>query len=73
MEMAAGLDGRLFTLQQTLDRADGAPTSQAQQMALQLFEQAEAAVRELDTLIGERLAELNSSIAKEALAPVVEG
>jgi len=73
MEMAAGLDGRLFTLQQTLDRADGAPTSQAQQMALQLFEQAEAAVRELDTLIAERLAKLNSSIAKEALAPVVEG
>ncbi|MHB8395020.1 MAG: WD40/YVTN/BNR-like repeat-containing protein, partial [Candidatus Dormibacteria bacterium] len=51
MEMAAGLDGRLFTLQQTLDRSDAPPTRQAQEMADKLFKQAETAVVEVDQLI----------------------
>ncbi len=72
MEMAAGLDGRLFTLQQALDHSDAPPTRQAQQMADKLFKRSEEAVLELDQLIGDRLALLNSSIAREALAPLTE-
>lgn len=72
MELAAGLDGRLFTLQQTLDRSDAVPTRQAREMADKLFEQSESAVLELDQLIRDQLADLNSSIGREALAPVTE-
>ncbi len=72
MEMTAGLDGRLFTLQQTLDRSDAPPTRQAQEMAAKLFKQSEAAVRELDRLIRDQLAAVNSSIERETLAPVTE-
>jgi hypothetical protein len=72
MELTAGLDGRLFTLQQTLDRSDAPPTSQAQEMAKNLFQQSESAVLELDQLIRDQLGHLNSSIGREALAPVTE-
>jgi photosystem II stability/assembly factor-like uncharacterized protein len=72
MELTAGLDGRLFTLQQTLDRSDAPPTSQAQEMAKNLFQQSESAVLELDQLIRDQLRDLNSSIGREALAPITE-
>jgi hypothetical protein len=72
MELAAGLDGRLFTLQQTLDRSDAIPTRQAQEMADTLFNQSASAVLELDQLIRDQLADLNASIGREALAPVTE-
>jgi len=70
MEMAAGLDGRLFTLQQALDRSDAAPTQQARQMAEALFGRSEAAVAELDLIVKEQLAALNAAITKEALPPI---
>ncbi|HUY55702.1 MAG TPA: hypothetical protein VMV23_11160 [Candidatus Nanopelagicaceae bacterium] len=72
MEMAAGLDGRLFTLQQTLDRSDAPPTRQAQEMADKLFKQSDDAVLELDQMIRDQLAAVNSSIVREALAPITE-
>ena len=70
MEMAAGLDGRLFTLQQTLDRSDAAPTKQAKEMAEVLFGQSEAAVAELDLIVKDQLASLNAAITKAALPPI---
>ena len=72
MELAAGLDGRLFTLQQALDRSDAAPTSQAREMAAMLFQRAEQAVDELDQLIRARLTVVNQTISAEGLVPVTE-
>ncbi len=72
MELAAGLDGRLFTLQQALDRSDAAPTSQAREMAALLFQRAGQAVDELDQLIRARLTAVNQTISAEGLVPVTE-
>ena len=72
MEMPAGLDGRLFTLQQALDRSDAVPTRQAREVARDLFKRTEDVLAEMERLIRERLAAVNTSIGSEGLAPITE-
>ena len=72
MELAAGLDGRLFTLQQALDRSDAVPTHQAREVAQDLFKRTDDVLAEMDQLIRDQLAAVNTGIQSEGLAPVTE-
>ena len=70
LKMPGGLDAKLGAIPEVVASADTAPTTQSREVFAELRARADAALLDLDRIVGDEVAELNAAIARSGLAVV---
>ena len=70
LKVPGGLDVKIRSVTDVVASADNAPTRQAREVYAELAERADAVLAELDSVLGEGVADLNRRIAASGLAAI---